>query len=286
MRILHVIDALDDGSSTRQIQLLAPTLVQSGIAVEVCCLGPAGRQAEALRQAGITVHAPGWTRWFDGPALWTLRRLLRTRDYELIHIWRLPAFCALPPSLRPNACTVWCSAAPYPIKRGCAGGTAGPSSASAAWRRPATASAAMGAARPGQRTLSRRAQRRGRQWYGACHAADRAPTTHRVQRPARAWPWLPPGDLGGGRAALCVPRCPPAHCRQRPAPARSCGDDRTAPTSPMRICWATPPSRGSCSPARMSAGCRAEATGAGKPRSKRWPRANRWSPRTCPACAS
>jgi glycosyltransferase involved in cell wall biosynthesis len=91
MRVLHVINALDRGGSARQVRLLAPALAHAGCAVEVCCLGSGSRHVDELRGAGIPVHVLGWTRWLDATALWELRRLVRSGDFDVIHVWRLTA---------------------------------------------------------------------------------------------------------------------------------------------------------------------------------------------------
>jgi glycosyltransferase involved in cell wall biosynthesis len=94
MKILHLIDSLEDGDSTRQLELLGPALAQSA-ALQVCCLGPDPGWSAALRRAGIVVHALGWTRWFDPGALWNLRNLVRETAPDVIHVWHLPALRAL-----------------------------------------------------------------------------------------------------------------------------------------------------------------------------------------------
>lgn len=94
MKILHLIDSLDAGDNTRRLQLLGPALTAGGT-VEICCLGPDTRWSASLRQAGIVVHALGWTRRFDPGALWNLRRLLRHAAPDVIHVWNLSALRAL-----------------------------------------------------------------------------------------------------------------------------------------------------------------------------------------------
>jgi glycosyltransferase involved in cell wall biosynthesis len=68
-----------------------PALQRTGCWAEVCCIGADSRPLEALREAGIAAHALGWTRWFDAGALWRLRALLNRNQFDLIHVWRLPA---------------------------------------------------------------------------------------------------------------------------------------------------------------------------------------------------
>jgi glycosyltransferase involved in cell wall biosynthesis len=94
MKILHLLDSLDGGDCTRQLQLLGPALTTRG-KVHVCCLGRDTPWSAPLRQAGIIVNALGWTRWFDPGALWNLRRQLRESAPDVIHVWHLPALRAL-----------------------------------------------------------------------------------------------------------------------------------------------------------------------------------------------
>jgi hypothetical protein len=94
MHVLHVIDSLEDGGA-RLVGLLAPVLAARGCAVEVCCLGAGGRRAEALRQAGVSVHVLGWTRWLDATALFRLRGMLRGGGSGLIQVWSLSALRAV-----------------------------------------------------------------------------------------------------------------------------------------------------------------------------------------------
>ena len=95
MKILHLIDSLDYSGSARQLQLLSPALAQNADTVEICCLGRDTPWSNSLRQAGIEVHALGWTRWFDFSALWNLREIVRNGSFDVIHVWRLPALQAL-----------------------------------------------------------------------------------------------------------------------------------------------------------------------------------------------
>ena len=68
MRILHLLQAIDDGDHTRQLLALLPALSERDT-LEVCCLGPQSAWTDRLRQCGVPVHALGWTRWFD-PGVW------------------------------------------------------------------------------------------------------------------------------------------------------------------------------------------------------------------------
>jgi len=95
MRILHLIDSLDYSGSARQLQVLGPALANTTTAVEICCLGSESPWSASLRQAGVIVHALGWTRWFDFNALWNLREILAAMSPDVIHVWRLPALRAL-----------------------------------------------------------------------------------------------------------------------------------------------------------------------------------------------
>jgi glycosyltransferase involved in cell wall biosynthesis len=91
MKILHLIDSLDYSGSARQLHLLGPALANTTTAVEICCLGSESPWSASLRQAGVIVHALGWTRLFDLNALWNLREILGNMAPDVIHVWRLPA---------------------------------------------------------------------------------------------------------------------------------------------------------------------------------------------------
>jgi glycosyltransferase involved in cell wall biosynthesis len=94
MRILHLLQAIDDGDNTRQLRALLPGLCERD-SVEICCLGPESAWSAALRQIGVPVHVLGWTRWFD-PAIWLhLRDVLHESAPDAIHVWDLPALRAL-----------------------------------------------------------------------------------------------------------------------------------------------------------------------------------------------
>src|SRR5437763_9167225 len=95
MKILHLIDSLDFNGSDRQLHLLGPAPADERTAIEICCLGPDTRWSASLRQANLTVHTLGWTRWFDFSALWNLREILRHTTFDVIHVWRMPALRAL-----------------------------------------------------------------------------------------------------------------------------------------------------------------------------------------------
>ena len=95
MKILHLIDSFDYHGSARQLHLLGPALADERTSVEVCCLGLDTPWSASLRQANVTVHALGWTRWFDFSALWNLREILRQTTFDVIHVWRMPALRAL-----------------------------------------------------------------------------------------------------------------------------------------------------------------------------------------------
>jgi glycosyltransferase involved in cell wall biosynthesis len=95
MKIMHLIDSLDYGGSARQVRLLGPALLQENMDVEVCCLGPAHRWADDLRQAGVSVRALNWTRWFDPSVWWNLRQTVQQSAPDLLHVWRMPALRVL-----------------------------------------------------------------------------------------------------------------------------------------------------------------------------------------------
>jgi glycosyltransferase involved in cell wall biosynthesis len=88
MRILHLIDLLNNSDGARQLQLLCAGGTAS---LAVCCLGSDTPLAQSLRNAGVAVHTLHWTRWIDPSVIWNLRRILRDTHPDVIHVWRLPA---------------------------------------------------------------------------------------------------------------------------------------------------------------------------------------------------
>ncbi|MBI1830852.1 MAG: glycosyltransferase [Planctomycetes bacterium] len=92
MKILHLIDSLDYSGSSRQLCLLAKA--QAGSAI-VCCLGAETPWSASLREAGVAVHALGWTRWLDFSAWWNLRTLVRQAAPDVVHVWRHSALRTL-----------------------------------------------------------------------------------------------------------------------------------------------------------------------------------------------
>ena len=91
MKILHLIDSLDESGSARQLQVLGPALARGATSVEICCLGPETPATALLRQAGVIVHSLQWTRWIDLGVLWKLREIVHGSAADVIHVWRLPA---------------------------------------------------------------------------------------------------------------------------------------------------------------------------------------------------
>ena len=95
MKSLHLIDSLDYNSSAKQLHVLGSRLANHGTPVEICCLGPETPWSQSLRERGVTVHALGWTRWFDFGAWWNLREIVRDGAPDLIHVWRMPYLTVL-----------------------------------------------------------------------------------------------------------------------------------------------------------------------------------------------
>ncbi len=87
MRLLHFIPGLAHNGASRQLELLARTLLQEGSQVEVCQFSSASVHSERLRQAGIAVHSLPSTRWIDPASLFAMHGLLRRFQPDLIHVW-------------------------------------------------------------------------------------------------------------------------------------------------------------------------------------------------------
>ena len=91
-RIMHIIPTLDRGAR-KQLVLLATRLPRQKYDVQVCTLTRSGPWAEALREAGIPVHAIN-KRWkVDPVAYWRLQKLVRHLCPELVHTWIFAANC-------------------------------------------------------------------------------------------------------------------------------------------------------------------------------------------------
>ena len=82
MRVLHVITGLAEGGAEHQLRLLLRHLPHD---CEVATLSPPGAVAEAIRAGGTTVHELAMRGNRDVAVLGTLRRLIRTGRFDLVH---------------------------------------------------------------------------------------------------------------------------------------------------------------------------------------------------------
>ena len=87
MRILHLLDRCVPSEGAWHILNMWPQSEQAGDVLAVCCLGRDSEDVGVFRQAGVSVHALGWSRWFDPRALWNLRRHLDAINPDVIHVW-------------------------------------------------------------------------------------------------------------------------------------------------------------------------------------------------------
>lgn len=86
-RILHLIDRLDGYGATRQLEVLSTSQIADGKTVEVLALRAAPAVREQLRLQGITCHVLD-RRWRRDPiAAWRLATAVRTRNFDLLHLW-------------------------------------------------------------------------------------------------------------------------------------------------------------------------------------------------------
>jgi glycosyltransferase involved in cell wall biosynthesis len=82
MRVLHVITGLRAGGAEHQLRLLLRKLPHD---CEVVTLSHPGSVAEALRADGVTVHELTMRGNRDLSVVRDLRRLIRSRDVDLVH---------------------------------------------------------------------------------------------------------------------------------------------------------------------------------------------------------
>lgn len=90
-RLLVVIDEMGVGGSQRQIQHLLAGLDRQRWSPELAFFRNDSFLADAIRRSGIPVHHLPKRRRLDLPFVFALARLLRRRDYELIHAYSLTA---------------------------------------------------------------------------------------------------------------------------------------------------------------------------------------------------
>jgi len=117
-KLLCVIPDLEYGSVAAQCVQLLLALPAAQFERRVCVLGRSGPWAEKLRQAGVTIDAPGRGRLFDLKPLVTLRGLMSGYAPDVVHVWGRSAlrFVALSgfkgrlvasPCLRPDFQRSW-----------------------------------------------------------------------------------------------------------------------------------------------------------------------------------
>ncbi|MDQ3289171.1 MAG: glycosyltransferase [Pseudomonadota bacterium] len=90
-RVLVVIDGMEVGGSQRQIQQLLACLDPAHWEPELAYFRCDSHLVEAIRNSGIPVHYLPKRRRIDLPFLLAFARLLRRRDYALVHAFSLTA---------------------------------------------------------------------------------------------------------------------------------------------------------------------------------------------------
>jgi glycosyltransferase involved in cell wall biosynthesis len=93
--VRFLIDSLAYRGAARQLTLLATHLPRETFQVRVTVLGTATPWAEALRAAGVEVDLLGRRRPFDVLPFVALRRLLRSRADDVVHVWGATALRAV-----------------------------------------------------------------------------------------------------------------------------------------------------------------------------------------------
>ncbi|QDU61358.1 Putative glycosyltransferase EpsF [Planctomycetes bacterium Pan216] len=92
-KILHVIPTLDRSGAEKQLMLLATRLPADRYDVTVCALTREGPYAEALRDAGLTVHCLHKRFSWDPLTLWRLFRLVKSIAPDIVHTWLFAGNC-------------------------------------------------------------------------------------------------------------------------------------------------------------------------------------------------
>lgn len=85
LKVLHVIEDLENGGAERVLINLALGLDQQKFEVAVCCLTRKGRMARELEEQGIAVHVMHKCPGFDLALVLRLRRLMRELAIDLVH---------------------------------------------------------------------------------------------------------------------------------------------------------------------------------------------------------
>ncbi len=85
MKILRVISHLGVGGVQRQMLLAFRQLRQMGVECEVCCIHELGKQAPDFVTEGFPVHLVKHRGRFDPLAILKLRRLVKTKGFDVVH---------------------------------------------------------------------------------------------------------------------------------------------------------------------------------------------------------
>jgi glycosyltransferase involved in cell wall biosynthesis len=87
LRVLHLLSNFEHRGAGQQVAWQAQELCRRGHTVHACALARVGPVADNLSAAGAEVHALGWGRAID-PAPWLqLRRLLKQKLPDIVHVW-------------------------------------------------------------------------------------------------------------------------------------------------------------------------------------------------------
>lgn len=90
-RILHVIASLGGGGAESVLHNLWPSLCRAGqYEFEICVLNSLGHFGEKLVSEGAIIHNLGCPRKYDPGAVLSLRRLIQSRSYALVHAHLFP----------------------------------------------------------------------------------------------------------------------------------------------------------------------------------------------------
>lgn len=85
LKVLHVIEDLENGGAERVLINLALGLDKKKFEVAVCCLTRKGRMASELEAEGIAVHVMHKRPGLDARLVWRLRSLMRKLQIDIVH---------------------------------------------------------------------------------------------------------------------------------------------------------------------------------------------------------
>jgi glycosyltransferase involved in cell wall biosynthesis len=85
LKVLHVIEDLENGGAERVLINLALGLDKQKFEVRVCCLTRKGRMAGELEEQGIPVYAMHKQPGLDLALVWRLQRLVRKLKIDIVH---------------------------------------------------------------------------------------------------------------------------------------------------------------------------------------------------------